>query len=161
MTSARVAFTTTSSSGTEARKSHPPCTLNLSDWTQRTAEGPLQEMDMRIFYERNPIQVRGLRVIPAANIITGACLAPCFQDGVSHYHTILHWFQVWQRHIYPSQIRVKGLWGPGIWIPACPDQNQAPKTASWFFNFVFRTLIYPSQLHSQPGDWAPSRTLVP
>ena len=37
---------------------------------------------MRIFYECNPI--RDLRVIPAANIITRACLAPCFLDGLSH-----------------------------------------------------------------------------
>ena len=41
---------------------------------------------MHIYYECNP--VRDLRVIPAANIITRACLAPCFFDGKSQYHTI-------------------------------------------------------------------------
>jgi hypothetical protein len=41
---------------------------------------------MRIYYECHPI--RDLRVIPAANIITRACLAPCFLDGISQYHTI-------------------------------------------------------------------------
>ena len=41
---------------------------------------------MRIYYECHPI--RDLRVIPAANIITRACLAPCFFDGISQYHTI-------------------------------------------------------------------------
>ena len=29
-----------------------------------------------------------LRVIPIANIITRACLAPCFLDGKSNHHTI-------------------------------------------------------------------------
>ena len=41
---------------------------------------------MRIYYECHPIS--DLRVIPAANIITRACLAPCFFDGISQYHTI-------------------------------------------------------------------------
>ena len=41
---------------------------------------------MRIYYECHPI--RDLRVIPAGNIITRACLAPCFFDGMSRYHTI-------------------------------------------------------------------------
>ena len=39
---------------------------------------------MRIFFECNPIHDLRLwlRVIPAANIITRACLAPCFLDGL-------------------------------------------------------------------------------
>jgi hypothetical protein len=41
---------------------------------------------MRIYYKCHPI--RDLRVIPAANIITRACLAPCFFYGMSRYHTI-------------------------------------------------------------------------
>lgn len=55
------------------------------------AEGPLQKRDMPILYECYPIQ--DLRVIPATNIITRACLAPCFLDGMSQYHTIPHRFQ--------------------------------------------------------------------
>lgn len=41
---------------------------------------------MPIVYECYPI--RDLRVIPATNIITRACLAPCFLDGMSQHHTI-------------------------------------------------------------------------
>ena len=67
----------------EARKSHAPYityTLTCSNRTQLTAEGPLQERGTRISYECNPI--RDLQVIPAANIITRACLAPCNLDGI-------------------------------------------------------------------------------
>jgi hypothetical protein len=41
---------------------------------------------MCIYYECHPIS--DLRVIPAANIITRACLEQCFFDGISQYHTI-------------------------------------------------------------------------
>ena len=37
--------------------------------------------------------IEDLRVIPATNIITRACLAPCFLDGMLQYHTIPHRFQ--------------------------------------------------------------------
>ena len=57
---------------------------------------------MRIFYECNPI--RDLRVIPAANIITRACLAPCFLDGMSRFHTIPRRFQVWQRQFQGGKV---------------------------------------------------------
>ena len=50
---------------------------------------------MRILYECNPI--RDLRVIPVSNIITRACLAPCFLDGMSQYHTIPRRFHRWQQ----------------------------------------------------------------
>jgi len=55
------------------------------------AEGPLQKLGMPMLYECYPI--RDLRVIPVSNIITRACLAPCFLDGMSEYHTIPHWFR--------------------------------------------------------------------
>ena len=50
---------------------------------------------MPILYECYP--TRDLRVIPAANIITRACLAPCFLDGMSQYHTIPRRFESLQR----------------------------------------------------------------
>ena len=46
---------------------------------------------MPILYECYPIE--DLQVIPATNIINRACLAPCFLDGISQYHTIPHRFQ--------------------------------------------------------------------
>ena len=50
---------------------------------------------MPILYECYPI--RDLRVIPAVNIITRACLAPCFLDGTSQYHTIPRRFDSLQK----------------------------------------------------------------
>ncbi len=50
---------------------------------------------MPILYECYP--TRDLRVIPAVNIITRACLAPCFLDGMSRYHTIPRRFDSLQR----------------------------------------------------------------
>ena len=44
-----------------------------------------------MLYECYP--TRDLRVIPVSNIITRACLAPCFLDGMSEYHTIPHRFR--------------------------------------------------------------------
>ena len=38
-----------------------------------------------------------LRVIPIANIITRACLAPCFLDGKTNHHTIPHRFRPMER----------------------------------------------------------------
>ena len=55
------------------------------------AEGPLQKLGMPMLYECYPI--RDLRVIPVSNLITRACLAPCFLDGMSEYHTIPHRFR--------------------------------------------------------------------
>ena len=46
---------------------------------------------MPMLYECYP--TRDLRVIPVSNIITRACLAPCFLDGMSEYHTIPHRFR--------------------------------------------------------------------
>ena len=46
-------------------------------------------------YECYP--TRDLRVIPAANIIMWACLASCFLDGISQYHTIPRLFEGLQR----------------------------------------------------------------
>lgn len=57
---------------------------------------------MRIFYECSPI--RDLRVIPAANILTRACLAPCFLDGMSRFHTIPHRFHIWQRQFQGGKV---------------------------------------------------------
>ena len=44
-----------------------------------------------MLYECYP--TRDLRVILVSNIITRACLAPCFLDGMSEYHTIPHRFR--------------------------------------------------------------------
>ena len=55
------------------------------------AEGPLQKLGMPMLYECYPI--RDLLVIPVSNLITRACLAPCFLDGMSEYHTIPHRFR--------------------------------------------------------------------
>ena len=46
---------------------------------------------MPMLYECYP--TRDLRVVPVSNIITRACLAPCFLDGMSEYHTIPHRFR--------------------------------------------------------------------
>ena len=54
------------------------------------AEGPLQKLSMPILFECSPI--RDLRVIPVSKILTRACLAPCFLDGKSNFHTIPHFF---------------------------------------------------------------------
>ena len=59
------------------------------------AEGPLQKLGMPIFYECYPIP--DLRVIPVSKILTRACLAPCFLDGMCAYHTIPHRFASSQR----------------------------------------------------------------
>ena len=59
------------------------------------AEGPLQNLGMPIFYECYPIP--DLRVIPVSNILTRACLAPCFLDGMCEYYTIPHRFAILQR----------------------------------------------------------------
>ena len=64
---------------------------------------------MRIFYECNPFRdlsnpIRDLRVIPAANVVTRACLVPCFLDGMPHYHTIPYQFQVWQRQFQGGKV---------------------------------------------------------
>ena len=59
------------------------------------AEGPLQKLGMPIFYECYPIP--DLRVIPVSKILTRACLAPCFLDGMCEYHTIAHRFASSQR----------------------------------------------------------------
>ena len=50
---------------------------------------------MTMLHECYPIP--DLRVIPIANIITRACLAPCFLDGMSTHHTIPHRFRSLQR----------------------------------------------------------------
>ncbi len=63
---------------------------------------------MRIYYKCHPI--RDLRVIPAANIITRACLAPCFFYGMSRYHTI------------PSKLscgNVSKLYELNVWAMTC------------------------------------------
>ena len=55
-----------------------------------------------MLYECFPTQ--DLRVIPIANILTRACLAPCFLDGMSQHHTIprrLHSLQ--RRHFDGGQ----------------------------------------------------------
>ena len=59
------------------------------------AEGPLQELGMPILFECSPIP--DLRVIPVSKILTRACLAPCFLDGMSKFHTIPHRFASSQR----------------------------------------------------------------
>ena len=46
---------------------------------------------MPILYNCYPIA--DLRVIPISKILTRACLAPCFLDGMSEYHTIPHRYQ--------------------------------------------------------------------
>ena len=46
---------------------------------------------MPILYNCYPIA--DLRVIPISKILTRACLAPCFFDGMSEYHTIPHRYQ--------------------------------------------------------------------
>ena len=50
---------------------------------------------MPMLYECCPVP--DLRVIPVAKILTRACLAPCFLDGMSKYHTIPHSFRSLQR----------------------------------------------------------------
>ena len=64
---------------------HLACNWHLTG-LQLAAEGPNQKRGMPILYECYP--TRDLRVIPAANIITRACLAPCFLDCMLQYHTI-------------------------------------------------------------------------
>ena len=54
------------------------------------AEGPLQKLGMKMYYECFPIP--DMRVIPASSIITRGCLAPCFLDSMAKYHTIPHRF---------------------------------------------------------------------
>ena len=46
---------------------------------------------MPILYNCYPIA--DLRVIPISKILTRACLAPCFLDGMSEYHIIQHRYQ--------------------------------------------------------------------
>ena len=53
---------------------------------------------MPILFECQPIP--DLRVIPIANIITRACLAPCFLDGMSKYHTIPHRFRSQEKRCF-------------------------------------------------------------
>ena len=66
------------------------------------AEGPLQKLGMPIFYECYPIP--DLRVIPVSKILTSACLAPCFLDGMCEHHTIPRRFAVLQkRHFEGGQ----------------------------------------------------------
>ena len=43
---------------------------------------------MPFFFKCQPVP--DLLVIPISNISTRACLAPCFLDGMSKYHTIPH-----------------------------------------------------------------------
>jgi len=50
---------------------------------------------MDIFFDCYPTS--DLRVIPISNIITRACLAPCFLDGISKHHTIPYRFRSLQR----------------------------------------------------------------
>ena len=59
------------------------------------AEGPLQKLGMPIYYECYPIP--DLRVIPVSKILTRACLAPCFLDGMCEFHTIPRRFASSQR----------------------------------------------------------------
>lgn len=54
-------------------------------------------------YECFPI--RDLRVIPATNIITRSCLAPCFLDGMSRHTTIPRQFHSWEKRHFEG-----GLW---------------------------------------------------
>jgi hypothetical protein len=57
---------------------------------------------MPILYNCYPIS--DLRVIPIANFITRATLAPCFFDGLSEYHTIPHRYQsMAKRHFHGGQ----------------------------------------------------------
>ena len=66
------------------------------------AEGPLQKLGMPIFYECYPIP--DLRVIPVSKILTRACLAPCFLDGMCEHHTIPRRFAALQkRHFEGGQ----------------------------------------------------------
>ena len=52
---------------------------------------------MPFLYECYPIS--DLRVIPISKIVTRACLAPLFLDGMSEHHTIPHRFHsMQQRH---------------------------------------------------------------
>ena len=53
-----------------------------------------------MLYECYPIP--DLRVIPVSKIITRACLAPCFLDGMSEYHTIPHRFRNFTRQHFDS-----------------------------------------------------------
>ena len=62
------------------------------------AEGPLQEIGMRQLYECYPNH--DSRVIPASNLITRACLTPCFLDGNDQYHTIPHRFHRFARQYF-------------------------------------------------------------
>ena len=50
---------------------------------------------MPIYYECYPIP--DLRVIPVSKILTRACLAPCFLDGMCEFHTIPRRFASSQR----------------------------------------------------------------
>ena len=50
---------------------------------------------MPILFECSPIP--DLRVIPVSNLLTRACLAPNFLDGVSAHHTIPHRFEASKR----------------------------------------------------------------
>lgn len=66
------------------------------------AEGPLQKLGMPLFYECYPIP--DLRVIPVSKILTRACLAPCFLDGMCEQHTIPRRFATFQkRHFEGGQ----------------------------------------------------------
>jgi hypothetical protein len=51
---------------------------------------------MPILFECSPIP--DLRVIPVSNLLTRACLAPCFLNGVSAHHTIPHRFEALKRN---------------------------------------------------------------
>ena len=76
------------------------------------AEGPLQKLGMPIFYECYPIP--DLRVIPVSKILTRACLAPCFLDGMCEHHTIPRRFAVLQkRHFEGGQADNAILSGKG------------------------------------------------
>ena len=88
-----------------------PCVLALvSRLREFTAPDP--RIYSAILYECYP--TRDLRVIPAANIITRACLAPCFLAGMSQYHTIPRLFEGLQRQHFDGgsrQGRACSSWG--------------------------------------------------
>ena len=85
---------------------------------------------MPILYEGSDDPARDLRVIPAANIITRACLALCFVGGMSQYHTIPRWPEGLQRHHFRWKNSLPvGLTPPSCWallsIPVTPPSCRA------------------------------------
>jgi hypothetical protein len=56
---------------------------------------------MPLLYECYP--TRDFRVLPVSNIITRACLAPIFFDGMYEYNTIPHRFRNAARHFDGGQ----------------------------------------------------------